>query len=45
MKKLAKRLAVVLMICAMAFAMTACGEIDMSKVKGDWTISTITLFY
>ena len=41
MKKLAKRLAVVLMICAMAFAMTACGEIDMNKIKGDWTISTI----
>ncbi len=41
MKKLAKRLAVVLMICAMAFAMTACGEIDMDKIKGDWTIQTI----
>ncbi len=41
MKKLTKRLAVVFMICAMAFAMTACGEIDMNKIKGDWTIQTI----
>jgi len=41
MKKVTKRLAVLIMVCVLAFAMTACGEVDMNKIKGDWTISTI----
>ena len=42
MKKTMKKfVAVVLVVCAMAMALTACGAVDMKKLSGEWTIQTI----
>ena len=40
MKKNVKRFLAVALLGVMMFCLTACG-VDMSKVKGDWTLSTI----
>lgn len=41
MKKSFKAVAAMLLVVVMMLSLTACGGIDMNKVKGDWTLSTI----
>ena len=40
MKKAAKKFLAVVLVGVMMFCLTACG-LDMEKIKGDWTVSTI----
>ena len=40
MKKVSKKFLAVLLVGVMMFCLTACG-VDMDKVKGNWTLSTI----
>jgi len=40
MKNVAKKLIAVVLMGVMMFSLTACG-VDMDKVKGDWTLSTV----
>jgi uncharacterized lipoprotein YehR (DUF1307 family) len=40
MKSVTKKLAALVLVGIMMFSLTACG-VDMNKVKGDWTVSTI----
>ena len=40
MKKITKRVLAVVLLGVMIFSLTACG-VDMSKIKGDWTLSTV----
>ena len=40
MKNVTKKVLAVVLVGIMRFSLTACG-VDMSKVKGDWTLSTI----
>ncbi len=40
MKNVTKKVLAVVLVGIMMFSLTACG-VDMSKVKGDWTLSTI----
>lgn len=41
MKKSAKVLSLVLVLALVMATLTACGGIDVSKIKGDWKVSTI----
>ena len=42
MKKVSKKFLAVVLVGVMMFCLTACGGgMDMSKVKGDWTLSSI----
>lgn len=36
-----KKFLAIVMVAVMAVMCTACGGLDMSKVKGDWTLSTV----
>lgn len=40
MKKVTKKVLAVVLLGIMVFSLTACG-LDMSKVKGEWTLSTV----
>ncbi len=40
MKKTIKVMAAVLLVMAMVFIIASCG-VDMNKIKGDWTVSTV----
>ena len=41
MKKFGRLVSVLMLVMVAAFALTACGGLDMNKIKGDWTVSTI----
>ena len=45
MKKSAKVLSLVLVLALVMATLTACGGIDVSKIKGDWKVSTINEDY
>ncbi len=40
MKKALKIMAAVVLVAAMVFSIASCG-VDMNKIKGDWTVSTV----
>lgn len=41
MKNITKILMASMLVVALVFTLVACGEIDINKIKGSWTISTI----
>ncbi len=41
MKKTIKVMAALMLVAAMVFSIAACGKTDLSKLNGEWTISTI----
>ena len=41
MKKTIKLMAAIMLVAAMVFSIAACGGMDISKLNGDWTLSTI----
>ena len=41
MKKTIKVMAAIMLVAAMVFSIASCGGLDMNKIKGDWTLSTI----
>ena len=36
-----KKLVATLLLLVMTLAMTACGTLDINKIKGDWTLSSV----
>lgn len=41
MKKTIKIMAAIMLVAAMVLSIASCGGLDMSKIKGDWIMSTI----
>ncbi len=41
MKKTIKVMAAIMLVAAMVLSIASCGGIDMNKIKGDWTLSSI----
>ena len=41
MKKTIKVMAAIMLVAAMVFSIASCGAMDISKVQGDWHVSTV----
>ena len=41
MKKTIKLMAAIMLVAAMVFSIASCGGTDISKLNGDWTLSSI----